>query len=667
MSHSRSRRSRRSSRNKSRYKAVPRSKAKVGDIKSVSSDGKSRRYWTSKDLGIKRDAEYKSRINRRGSSSDDPNKYKYSDGKRSYETKADYDDARNNVYANRSSSSSKKQSGPTQAQRDQLEQIRQTLLGLRTQLQNRQGSSSSGSSAYQGPSIVDYLDSIGQDSSRANRNQLAAQYGIQNYQGTAAQNTQLLNTLRAGSVSSNSGGVPSSAIGAGYTTQDVLDKRNEIQGVADTEKNKEESLSYLENIANQDPFEGVQGGNPLNDPDSIIARYFSGNQDYTKAERERDRLLSDISDTTSEYYQNREKGLKNAYREFGVDAKTEQLAQIQKEMAERQKKLREDTQRLETDAEFRGVSRDFANDQREKVRSTGAFDLANLAIVESAYAGDLDRSRELAQSLVDDQFNVFTGQIESYKAQLQALMPQLNEDQKRRALAIELALDERTRRIEQVKADQELKYEYATLAAEMNAPLDVTRSIINAGSADEAFMLAAPYMREKQVASTGSSGATRGGTTSTNVAGYQDIAGISPFNTPLSDLDYTSSKTTNRELENAIRGQFSDEMSSQLFTNFSQEQVRDWLAKYDAYQRSVGMNTDPGIFANAYMYSIGKTPNFATSIGLPAGSFEIDSEDRIRPEDDGKYDIRRVGGVLYAVPKTGATTSSGSTGTRSAY
>ena len=49
---------------------------------------------------------------------------------------------------------------------------------------------------YLGPSIVDYLNSIGQDSSFAARSRLAAQKGIQNYTGTANQNTQLLNTLR---------------------------------------------------------------------------------------------------------------------------------------------------------------------------------------------------------------------------------------------------------------------------------------------------------------------------------------------------------------------------------------------------------------------------------------------------------------------------------------
>lgn len=64
------------------------------------------------------------------------------------------------------------------------------------------GSSTSSSGTYTGTSIVDYLKSIGQDSSFANRKKLAAANGISNYTGTASQNTQLLNKLRGGSSSS---------------------------------------------------------------------------------------------------------------------------------------------------------------------------------------------------------------------------------------------------------------------------------------------------------------------------------------------------------------------------------------------------------------------------------------------------------------------------------
>lgn len=49
---------------------------------------------------------------------------------------------------------------------------------------------------YQGSSIVDYLGSVGQDTTFASRSRLAKEKGITNYTGTADQNTQLLKTLR---------------------------------------------------------------------------------------------------------------------------------------------------------------------------------------------------------------------------------------------------------------------------------------------------------------------------------------------------------------------------------------------------------------------------------------------------------------------------------------
>lgn len=53
-------------------------------------------------------------------------------------------------------------------------------------------------SAYTGSSIVDYLNSIGVDSSAANRKKLAQQYGVKNYDLSAAKNLELLNKMRSG-------------------------------------------------------------------------------------------------------------------------------------------------------------------------------------------------------------------------------------------------------------------------------------------------------------------------------------------------------------------------------------------------------------------------------------------------------------------------------------
>lgn len=52
--------------------------------------------------------------------------------------------------------------------------------------------------AYTGTSVVDYLKSVGQSSDFTTRANLARQFGITNYTGTANQNAQLLTALRSG-------------------------------------------------------------------------------------------------------------------------------------------------------------------------------------------------------------------------------------------------------------------------------------------------------------------------------------------------------------------------------------------------------------------------------------------------------------------------------------
>lgn len=96
---------------------------------------------------------------------------------------------------------------------------------------NPSGSSSTGSSSgYSGNSIVDYLNSIGKDSSFSARKQYAAQYGISNYKGTASQNLQLLNAMRDGKAPASS---PSSSGGLkvdGYWGKDTTRRLQQIFG-----------------------------------------------------------------------------------------------------------------------------------------------------------------------------------------------------------------------------------------------------------------------------------------------------------------------------------------------------------------------------------------------------------------------------------------------------
>lgn len=110
----------------------------------------------------------------------------------------------------------------------------------------RGGSSSGGSSGYTGNSLVDYLKSIGKDSSFAARKQYAAQYGISNYSGTAAQNTQLLNLMRGGSAPAASSyypafssasivdGLKSIGVDSSYSNRAKIAAANGISGYSGT-------------------------------------------------------------------------------------------------------------------------------------------------------------------------------------------------------------------------------------------------------------------------------------------------------------------------------------------------------------------------------------------------------------------------------------------------
>lgn len=75
-------------------------------------------------------------------------------------------------------------------------------------------------SSYSGPSIVDYLSSIGKPNDMTSRKALAAQYGIQNYVGTADQNTQLLNILRNGATSGTTSPVATNTGSTGLTANE---------------------------------------------------------------------------------------------------------------------------------------------------------------------------------------------------------------------------------------------------------------------------------------------------------------------------------------------------------------------------------------------------------------------------------------------------------------
>lgn len=102
-------------------------------------------------------------------------------------------------------------------------------------------------SGYKGTSIVDYLNSIGENSSFSNRKKLASKYGISNYKGTASQNTQLLNKMRG----SNKPAASKPTKIGNQTTTSIVDYLKSI--------NKDSSFSNRKRLAEKYGIKNYRG------------------------------------------------------------------------------------------------------------------------------------------------------------------------------------------------------------------------------------------------------------------------------------------------------------------------------------------------------------------------------------------------------------------------
>ena len=108
---------------------------------------------------------------------------------------------------------------------------------------------------YKGVSIVDGLNSVGYNSSYASRKELAGKLGIEGYTGTAAQNTQMLNMLRGTEVSyylacNYSGtsiveGLKTIGVDSSYSNRKKIANANGIENYTGTAEQNTQMLDLL--------------------------------------------------------------------------------------------------------------------------------------------------------------------------------------------------------------------------------------------------------------------------------------------------------------------------------------------------------------------------------------------------------------------------------------
>jgi hypothetical protein len=196
----------------------------------------------------------------------------------------------------------------------------------------------------------------------------------------------------------------------------------------------------------------------------------------------------------------------NAVEQFALPELQQNLADTRNRIAERTNQLRTTLRDFETNAERRGVARQFVDAEKQKVQADAAAELADLAIIESAQAGNVAMAQEDIDRAVNAKIQAFEFENAAIQTEIQRLEAMDTRESQARSEQLQIALGERTRNIEQAVADEKQKLTYLSEAAANGADQGTLDAIRRATNVGEAAMMAGPFIgrldRQAQLANT---------------------------------------------------------------------------------------------------------------------------------------------------------------------
>lgn len=369
----------------------------------------------------------------------------------------------------------------------------------------------SSAASYAGPSITDFLRTASQPSDFASRQTLASQYGIQNYTGTASQNTQLLNILKgyatgnvsplgvpntlgtAGSMPSPTSPIPANALGpSGLADLNKILGANLPPGTVSSDIAGLLSL-YGETTASQKEYEGFQ---------SKLTELMG--------------TLGEESEDLQDELENQ--GVMQSYQQ--VKELTLKAAQLKGEL----EKFDAETLQLSSNIENQAIPTGLIlgqqgqlQKQRDLTRLSKAAELSGTIALAQAYQGNAQLGLELATKMVDLKYAPILNQINVLKTQLGFAQEKLGTEDQKRSKIIGALLDLKLNDVEEEKAQTLNIQKLAIEAASNGAPLSVVNAMRSASDTATAASLGSAYIKgdlesiAKSGSGSGGGGSSGGG------------------------------------------------------------------------------------------------------------------------------------------------------------
>lgn len=285
-------------------------------------------------------------------------------------------------------------------------------------------------------SIVDYLSSVGKPTDFTSRSVLAKQLGIQNYTGSAQQNTQLLSTLRAGAT-------PSAPVSTSITPEAMksvtpvtvpsastgtTDSANALVAGAGTNLSE-----IMKQITPAETPEQQQQQGILDKMTSLVGQ---------EGQKAADQLTAEQSANLPQF------------RQQFADINAQILAKTAEYNV------------LQTENQNKPITMNSIIGNERAILNAKAADIGLLQAKAQGLQGQIATAQETVNRAIDLKYSTIEAQLNTYQAQLNALKPTLDRQEKIRADAQQILIDQQKQKLadaKQAEKDQQ-NYVYNQMA-----------------------------------------------------------------------------------------------------------------------------------------------------------------------------------------------------------
>lgn len=167
---------------------------------------------------------------------------------------------------------------------------------------------------------------------------------------------------------------------------------------------------------------------------------------------------------------------------YGFQTNVQDLQNLNKQIAST--KLQYD--KLAEENINRPISSRIIGGTQDKLARQSAIELGGLSSMAEALQGNINMATDIADKTIAIKYEPIEKEIENQKFQLEQVYEQLSREDKKKADALSVALDERTRKIEEEKAVEKSINEIMVEAAKNGATSDILQNILKSKTLEEA-------------------------------------------------------------------------------------------------------------------------------------------------------------------------------------